>query len=384
MKEVTDKTQTKWLIALSVGMVLCLGVVIGLTKRPAVVVVNPPTPNTAASGPEIIAKFASFKANDGAEYGTGWQRDEQTIAASLADDASHFDKTPAGKAVMGDEDVYGWRAVQKVNNRGPPWYPNTNQKDLGSCVGNGFSHAIDTLLAIQILAGQAAEWKQTAVESVYGGSRVEIGGGRIRGDGSVGAWAKQSVEKIGTLAMEKHDGVDLTEYSVARVREWGKNGIPDKLEPKAREHIVKGGALVKSWADVKRSIQQGYPVPVCSDQGFTMERDKDGFCKPSGKWMHCMALIGVRGGARPGAFCLNSWGDNAHTGPVWPADAPVAGFWIDADVVDRMVRQGDSFALADANGFPARKLPDFFIVQPQQKWFAASRDARDLFHFLAP
>ena len=150
----------------------------------------------------------------------------------------------------------------------------------------------------------------------------------------------------------------------------------------ARLHPVKGSALVKSWADVKRAIQQGYPVSVCSNQGFRMERDDTGRCRPQGTWAHCMAIIGVRSGPNEGAFILNSWGDRAHTGPVWPADAPVAGFWADAAVVDRMARQGDSFALSDLVGFPSRKVPlNWFIVRPTiadpfahrgiPKWLAA-------------
>jgi hypothetical protein len=116
------------------------------------------------------------------------------------------------------------------------------------------------------------------------------------------------------------------------------------------------GFVTTRLADKKRSIQQGYPVAVCSDQGFTMDRDATGRCRPQGQWMHCMAIIGVRTNPE-GAFILNSWGDNAHTGTVWPADAPVAGFWADASVVDRMMRQGDSFALADVAGFPQRPKP---------------------------
>jgi hypothetical protein len=33
-------------------------------------------------------------------------------------------------------------------------------------------------------------------------------------------------------------------------------------------------------------------------------------------------------------------------------------FWVDADVLDRMLGQGDSFALSNYDGFPARRLPD--------------------------
>lgn len=82
-----------------------------------------------------------------------------------------------------------------------------------------------------------------------------------------------------------------------------------------------------------------------------------------------MAIIGVRtakDGRTEGAFILNSWGDAAHTGPVWPADMPVAGFWADGSAIDRMVSQGDSFALADVAGFPARKLDWFVRAEPKR------------------
>jgi hypothetical protein len=207
------------------------------------------------------------------------------------------------------------------------------------------------------------------VEVIYAGSRVEIGGGRIRGDGSVGAWAAKWLSTYGVVPMEKIGDHDLTTYSASRARSWGRTGVPNDLEPTAKEHPVKGTALVTTWADVKRAVQQGYPVMVCSDRGFTMDRDKDGFASPQGTWNHCMAIIGVRGGSRTGGFILNSWGNRAHTGPRFPADAPSAGFWADADVIERMVRQGDSFALSDVAGFPSRKMPNWWVQAP----------ARDLF-----
>jgi hypothetical protein len=216
------------------------------------------------------------------------------------------------------------------------------------------------VLATAIVGGQKFEWKSVSVEAIYALSRVEVGGGRISGDGSVGAWAAKAVKDYGVVSMEKHGAHDLTTFSPARARDWGRRGCPDDLEPEAKRHPIKGTALVASWADVKRSIQQGYPVAVCSDQGFRMERDATGRARPQGSWAHCMAIVGVRAakdGRTEGGFILNSWGDQAHTGPVWPADAPVAGFWADAAVIDRMVRQGDSFALSDVVGFPRRVIP---------------------------
>lgn len=298
----------------------------------------------------------------------GWHSDPDQIAANL-DPAktAQFADTPAGKAVLGDENVYLWQAVRTVNKRAHPWYPNVNQLNVGCCVGCGWKHGIDVLQAVQMAAGRAATWKPVSVEAIYGFSRVEVGGGRISGDGSVGAWAAEAVRRYGVLPMEQYPATDLTTFSPTRARDFGRRGVPDELEALAKEHPVKSTALVKSWADVKKAIQQGYPIPVCSDQGFRMDRDSTGRCRPQGMWAHCMLICGYRSGPNEGAFILNSWGDDAHTGPVWPADAPLAGFWADASVVDRMVRQGDSFAISELNGFPARKLNWLIRAEPRRE-----------------
>jgi hypothetical protein len=293
----------------------------------------------------------------------GWVADPDVIAANLDPVVTtHFGDTPAGKAALGDTDVFLWQAVRKVNNKAPPWYPNVDQQQVGCCVGCGWKHASDICQATSILAGQSAEWQPVSVEVIYGGSRVEVGKGQIRGDGSVGAWAAKWCSTYGLAAMQKYESVDLSTFSPSRARTFGTKGVPADIETAAKLHPVKTTALVKTWADVKRAIQQGYPVAVCSDQGFTMTRDKDGFARPSGTWGHCMCICGVRTTGKEGGFILNSWGDEAHTGPVWPADAPVAGFWADAATIGRMVGEGDSFALSDVVGFPARKVPvDWFI-----------------------
>lgn len=333
--------------------------------------------------PDVVEKHVEkLVLSDGVEYAPtfGWERDGVAIAANLDPLTTlQFAATPAARAVLGDEDVYLWQAVRKVNNRGPPWYPNVNQLSVGCCVGCGFKHCADIVQATAILAGARFEWKPVSVEVIYGGSRVEVGGGRISGDGSVGAWAKDYIATRGGIApMQAYDSADLSTFSPARARDFGRRGVPADIERVAEAHPVKGAALVRGASECKRALQQGYPVAVCSDQGFRMDRDAAGFCRPQGTWYHCMAIVGYRGGNRPGFFILNSWGDQAHTGPVYPADAPPAGFWADWDVVDRMLKQSDSFALADVLGFPARKVPDDWFIRN-----VAPRGGRDLFA-LAP
>lgn len=218
-------------------------------------------------------------------------------------------------------------------------------------------------MCVQVAAGAAQEYRDLAQEVIYGGSRVEVGGGRVSGDGSVGAWAAEFVRRYGVVPRGVHGAADLTRYTEARCREFGARGLSADLEALARLYPVRGVANVRTWAEAKAAIRNGYPVAVCSRQGFTMRRDSAGFCAPSGTWNHCMALIGVTESPRPGGFLLNSWGPSAHTGPVGVGNPSPAGFWADAAVLDRMLADGDSWAFSGFTGFPARRL-DWYARVP--------------------
>lgn len=291
-----------------------------------------------------------------------------------------FDATPAGKVAMGDDDAFLWRAVRKVNNKAPPWYPNIDQGPVGCCVGAGYKHSGDVCQATQIAAGRNAEWKPLSAEVIYGLSRVDIGGGRLSGDGSTGGWASKAIREIGVAPMQPYSSGDLTTFSASRAREFGRRGVPDDVKAFAKRFPVKGTALVKSSADAKRSIQQGYPIAVCSSIGFEGMRDASGLIRANGTWYHCMAIIGVA--TKDGKirfFILNSWSDSAHKGGVWPEDMPIAGFWAEESAVDRMMKQADSFALSDAVGFPSRKL-DWNVnrIEPLKDLFTLRRSARQI------
>lgn len=313
----------------------------------------------------VIKEVPVVESAGDAEHSYGWTPPdaEQLILNLDPVRTLQFADTPAGRAVLGDEDVFLWQAVRKVNNRGPPWYSNIDQGSVGCCVGAGFKHAVDVLQATQMAAGRRAEWKPISAEVIYGMSRVDVGGGRISGDGSVGAWAAQAIKTLGVAPMQSFGSTDLTQFSPARARQYGRSpGVPPEVKSFARSFPVKGTALVKSWTDVKRATQQGYPTAVCSNVGFEGQRDSTGLISPRGTWNHCMAIIAVAtANGRERAFILNSWGDQIHRGGKWPADMPDAGFWASSEAVDRMVRQGDSFALSDAVGFPSRKPLDWNV-----------------------
>lgn len=283
----------------------------------------------------------------------GWSRRPDEVAKTLlsmprprfAQAAPHLARSGAGQTVL----LY--QAYKEVNGGQYIDYP---AQEIGDCVSQGFGHGIDLLAAVQISIGNKPEiFKQTATEAVYGMARVDIGGQRgSNADGAVGAWAAKAVTQIGTLNRD-----DLGPYSGRRSKEWGARGVPQELAAKAGNHKVRTSSLVTRYEELEDALFNGYPVAVCSDQGFTLERDRDGFCQPKGSWMHCMLFVGVRAGDRPGACVLQSWGSNVPSGPT-AMDQPTYSFWADRRVVERMLAQEDSWSLSTFDGYPGQAIPD--------------------------
>ena len=264
--------------------------------------------------------------------------------------------TPAFRAVQGDtEDVYLWDASRKVTG---DLLPPKNQGSVGSCVGFGTASAVEHLLCVQIATTGQGSFKPISPEAIYGGSRFEIGrlkyGSTLHtnGDGSVGSWAAQWANQYGLLTQDAVGGP----YDETRCRAYGRNGVPDALEPTARASPVRAVTQVYTWEETLAALRNGHPMTICSNTGFTAQRDRDGFCTASGQWAHCMAVIGSQDGNRPGVFILNSWGTGYHRGPSGAGNPSPAGFWCDKATFLRMIRQGECWAFGDAVGFPARKL----------------------------
>lgn len=292
-------------------------------------------------------------------YVPGWHNDPWEVDTVLARlPTPLFGDTPAGAVADPLPDhVFLWNAVR---NLGHGETLVKNQGQVGSCVSFGTNSAIRCTMAAEIVQGDPEEFADIVEEVTYGGSRVEVGGGRISGDGSVGAWAADFVRKWGVVARGQYGEHDLRQYDEARCRRYGREGVPRELEELARKHPVQDCSLVKTWDEAKTALAQGYAIAICSDQGFDMRRNEDGIARPSGSWAHCMALIGYATIKGNEYGCINnSWGPNAHTGPLGPGDPPPSGFYAPADVVDRMIRQGDSWAFSRLVGFPAKPLAWF-------------------------
>jgi hypothetical protein len=247
-----------------------------------------------------------------------------------------------------------WDATVKVLGRHTDNYP----QQVGDCVSFGAKNALEYLICVRLASGKHDNNSEYAVVStayIYGISRVQIGQKRVRGDGSVGAWAAQGVTKFGVLPL---NAPGCPPYSGAVARQWGVSGPPDDLIRIAMATLVKTTAPVATAVDCRDAICNGYPVTIASDFGSTDIKPRDGqqVARRNTRWMHQMCVVGYDGSRGPAGrfYILNSWGAAAHPAPL--ADEPPGGFWVEAADMDYITRQGDSWAYSDFDGFPAQQL----------------------------
>ena len=280
------------------------------------------------------------------------------------------DAAPHLKGVGDGVNVFLWEAERQVLGKLLP----AHEQLIGSCVSHGWGRGAQDLMLSQIAFHATPEgWQgEVATEPIYAGSRVEIGKGQLGNeDGSLGAWAADWVSKYGILLRKKYGTVDLTTLDEQRAKSWGARGkgVPNELEPEAKLHPIKQVALCESFEDARDAIANGYPVPVCSMQGFTTTRDSNGFCKAQGQWAHCMLFrgCGVAKGNKPFLVCQQSWGESPN-GPNMitlengnTVELPQGCFGVVAASADKMLKQKDSFAISGFVGFPRQDIPETWL-----------------------
>ena len=232
-------------------------------------------------------------------------------------------------------------------------YPAYKAQEIGSCVGHSHAHAMDCLQCVEIALGEPSEYRETSAEFVYAASRAIAG---ILGpfDGSYGSAAVKALLRTGACSREMlgPDGVDSGRIAKA----WGRTGPPDRYVQAAVAFKLGAVARITDRASAVSALWNGSPITICSSQGFTMVRDRDGCCKPSGRWDHAMHITGYDPGKKR-YLIVQSWGPNTPQGPLY-LDQPDYSFWADAGVVERRIfSAGDSWALFRAPEFARRSLP---------------------------
>ena len=236
-------------------------------------------------------------------------------------------------------------------------YPSYIAQQIGDCVSFGHAHANDLLQCIEICFGEPSEFRETDTEFIYGESR-KVAGILSNQDGSYGSAAVKAMLNSGIVSREMlgSDGA----YSGRRAKAWGLNGPPAEVEKQAAAFKLGSVSNVTTWEELVAALWNGLPVTICTGMGFTMSRDNQGFCTPSGRWGHCMFVSGVRFD-RKGACVVQSWGPNVPDGPT-DLDQPDFSFWVDKTAIEKILSEGDSWALCKSPDFVKRRLPRSWTV----------------------
>lgn len=235
-----------------------------------------------------------------------------------------------------------------------------NHKQIHSdCTSHGSSGAMEDEEMVDIMwRGTASEFHPISSECLYGGAVVTMMGRR----GDNGAFTHSPLDyaiKYGFLPRAKYGSYDLTNYNGNLVLQFCKSGVPSELLPEQIKHQLRTVVPIHSFEEGSAILRQGFSVVGGSNQGFSLTRDIDGFCRPQGSWAHCTRFRGRRGGKKPGWAYGQSWGAGMPGGPnsvtldsgrVLPL--PEGTFFVDPDTINRMIGQGEFYGVSKLDSFP--------------------------------
>lgn len=225
------------------------------------------------------------------------------------------------------------------------------------CTSFGTRSAIDGTRCWEIICGKEPEQflVRGATEGIYG-ARDYSGGGMD--PARAAEWVHS---EGGVLLRQKYGSVDLTVYNGSVGKNWGARGIPREIVAAAAEHRVEKIALIRSVAEARDALANGYCLSVGSGYGFTRTRDRNGFCRRSKGWNHCMhfhscddvtfgeCVFGVG----------NSWKDYVDGGhPPW-GPLPTSSFLVHEEDAAGMIAARGCWAFSLVNGWQARELKTF-------------------------
>jgi hypothetical protein len=228
-------------------------------------------------------------------------------------------------------------------------------QEIGDCVSFGGKNVMEYLQCVQmILNGSVEEFHALFPPYFYGTSRVLVGHNQLGwSDGSTGSWLQEAIKTYGVL---RRDDTTVPQYAGSVAKNWGGQGPPNQFITEGKKHLVKTTAMITTAEDAANALLSGYPIAVCSNQGFTMQAGSDGFHQARGTWGHCMSIIGFEDHPQYGLYflILNSWGDvHGHLKDFTSGeDLPVGVIRAKGNVVDNMLSMQDSFAYSGFDGFP--------------------------------
>ena len=235
-------------------------------------------------------------------------------------------------------------------------YLETNRQEVGDCVAHGAAQAGERMAAYEIVrGGQEEELHRFFPPYIYACSRVDIGGSRIPGDGSTGAWGAAAMQKLGILFS---DDEEVPVYSGSLARNWGRSGAPQKFKKLAKDNPVKSAARLRSVEQIREALINHYPCTFACMWDFQMQpieyRGYHCFRRGQRVGGHQTCLLAWISEPFEGAYLLGSWGPAAHGTPL--NGEPPGGAWVRAEDLKSILRSdAEVFALSQFEGFPGEE-----------------------------
>lgn len=259
-------------------------------------------------------------------------------AAMAIDEVCQAVEIPDGEPPEEDVDLLSY-LLKLV----PGWKRQKQQR--GTCVGQGFKLAIDTLMAVNNIMSGLVFPGRAAVCTIYGGSRVDVAGKPGRWDGSYGWAAIKWLHQFGVVTLEAmglEEDALWDDESIAVSYAGRREGVPKEFEDVAKETPIKQYHNLTSSREAAWLLRMGHPVVQCSNLIPSGNVDSDGVSRPRRSGGHCTAVLATRyrNGKRQFAYD-NSWGGN------WGIEGRV---WILDSDLDDMISRGDSYVPIGMHG----------------------------------
>lgn len=244
-----------------------------------------------------------------------------------------------------------------------------NGYSVHNCVGAGGGCALFSLIAIQRLFAE-----NPTVAFIpwwcfnYGRSRF-YAGMRNPGEGSMGATFFKSLVNDGVISaatqglpqFTRQDGLTLSRQIEINWSD-GDSQLVTQYSNVAREHPIGASAQIRDIAQVKASIQNGYPVTfACNNyignasiQGTGSDACVVGYWDHYGPHQQSLHAYWEHPTLGPLYYAMNNWPGNTY--PKDPAGGPICGCWVKESRVESAMRlDAELFSLSNLTWFPAQK-----------------------------
>lgn len=287
------------------------------------------------------------------EFTNGWIPD-QTAYDNLASECPYKLSDLMASDSESDSEVLLFESELKVDGK----YRKTHYQKANSCTSHGIGGGIDQAAYVEIANGADFMFEEAATEVIYGGAVVNVG--RSRGDnGAVVSYGLKFCQQGYAIRGEyKADGrtFNLRDYTKENDLYFCNKGVSAEMLKFCDRKI---GTLIpiESVEDAVKCLKKKIPIVAGSNQGFSSATDAKGFCSPRGNWAHCTFWNGVIDGPRPGINYQQSWNGIQPTNTptvTLPSGReitlPQGNFFVDLDIIERMIRQGEAFGIVLESG----------------------------------